>query len=73
MDRYKDYENMAKIRAENKKLKEARLCKICREYVANRLLLPCSHIAVCPLCLLAIVVCPICKQKINGIVSVYFA
>ncbi len=68
-------QELKKILEENKRLKESRECKICKDAQANRLLLPCGHLNVCRLCCPAIRRCPNpqCRELIKGIVSVYFA
>lgn len=60
-----------KIRKENRQLKEEIICKICRDTKVDRLFLPCGHLATCHFCSPALVKCPICRQNIKGIVSVY--
>ena len=65
-------EGLQAIRAENKRLKEAKQCRICRDNDANRMFLPCAHLAACSLCSPAVQNCPQCKAVIRGIVSVYF-
>ena len=65
-------ENLEKLRQINKTLKESKLCKVCRDKDANRLFLPCAHLACCSLCSPAVRNCPQCKGNIRGIVSVYF-
>ena len=63
---------LQKLRNENLKLKEAKLCRICRDKDANRMFLPCAHLAACSLCSPAVVNCPQCRGVIRGVVSVYF-
>ena len=65
-------EDLEKLRQINKNLKESKLCKVCRDKDANRLFLPCAHLACCSLCSPAVRNCPQCKGNIRGIVSVYF-
>ncbi len=65
-------QTLEEIRAENKRLKEAKQCKICRDYDSNRMFLPCAHLAACSLCSPAVVNCPQCKAVIRGVVTVYF-
>ena len=60
------------IRKENQRLKNARLCQVCKDKDANRLFLPCAHLSSCSLCSPALTKCPQCKSNIRGIVSVYF-
>ena len=66
-DKYLDH-----LRQINRTLKEAKVCKVCRDKDANRLFLPCAHLACCSLCSPAVRNCPQCKGSIRGIVSVYF-
>ncbi len=63
---------LEKLRNENLKLKQAKLCRICRDNDANRMFLPCAHLAACSLCSPAVVNCPQCTGVIRGVVSVYF-
>ncbi len=65
-------QTLEEIRAENKRLKEAKQCKICHDYDSNRMFLPCAHLAACSLCSPAMVNCPQCKAPIRGVVAVYF-
>ena len=60
------------IRKENQRLKNARLCQVCKDKDANWLFLPCAHLSSCSLCSPALTKCPQCKSNIRGIVSVYF-
>lgn len=64
--------DLSEIQMENRKLKDAKLCRICKDKEANRLFLPCAHLACCALCSPAVVKCPQCRSNIRGIVSVYF-
>ncbi len=65
-------DSLQAIRAENRRLKESKQCRICRDNDANRMFLPCAHLAACSLCSPAVLNCPQCKAPIRGIVSVYF-
>ena len=65
-------ENLEQLRQINKALKDSKLCKVCRDKDANRLFLPCAHLACCSLCSPAVQNCPQCKSNIRGVVSVYF-
>ena len=58
---------------ENRKLKEDRICIVCKNEQANRMFLPCSHLKVCEKCSPALEKCYFCKKRIRGVVSVYFA
>ncbi len=65
-------DSLQAIRDENRRLKESKQCRICRDNDANRMFLPCAHLAACSLCSPAVLNCPQCKAPIRGIVSVYF-
>ncbi len=66
-------ELMKEVRAENRRLKEAKQCRVCRDRDANRMFLPCAHLCSCNLCSPALRNCPQCKGSIKGIISVYFS
>ena len=61
----------AEILKENQKIKEEMRCKVCKDNLRNRALLPCGHLAVCHWCIPACVSCPICKSSIRGVICVY--
>jgi len=49
-----------------------RTCVICFEQLDHvHVFVPCGHTCVCDDCLKKINVCPICKQKINGVIRTY--
>ena len=56
---------------ENEKLKNAKICMICKDYRRCKLFLPCSHLTTCEYCCWACKRCPQCRSKIYGIVHVY--
>ena len=60
------------VRKENKRLKDAKMCRVCKDKDANRLFLPCAHLSSCSLCSPAVTKCPQCRAGIRGVVSVYF-
>ena len=64
--------DIEEVRKENQRLKNAKLCQVCRDKDANRLFLPCAHLSSCSLCSPALTKCPQCRSNIRGIVSVYF-
>ena len=64
--------DLEEIRKENQRLKNARLCQVCKDKQANRMFLPCTHISACSLCSPAVTKCPKCKDNIKGIVSIYY-
>ena len=65
-------ESLNEIRSENRRLKDAKQCRVCRDKDANRMFLPCAHLCSCNLCSPALRNCPQCKGSIKGIISVYF-
>ncbi len=67
-----EIEKLKSIRSENQRLKEAKTCRICRDRDANRMFLPCAHLAACSLCSPALTHCPQCRGKNKGVISVYF-
>lgn len=71
------------IRAENERMKNARLCKQCCVNGADMLLLPCSHITLCENCrygycnrqgesIPECTKCPHCSETIQGTVKVFY-
>ncbi len=61
-----------KIRQENERLREERICKVCRDKDSNRLFLPCAHLCSCSVCSKALSRCPLCRAQIRGVVSVFY-
>ncbi len=53
--------DLQKLKAENLKLKDAKVCRICSNEDISRMLLPCGHLVVCSLCCQALLNCPLCK------------
>ena len=45
-------------------------CKICTEYKANTLLVPCHHIVACSICAVKLETCPTCRGEIKEIVNI---
>ena len=43
-------------------------CKICYEFPANTVILPCGHMASCSQCISSLTKCPICRSSIDGTV-----
>lgn len=65
-------EEILKMKEENIKYKDEKVCTICKTYPRNRLYLPCGHLATCSICSPALRNCSICKKIIRGVVCVYF-
>lgn len=62
-----------KLEEENRKLKEAKLCKICMDQDVNIVFLPCGHLVTCSTCAANIPDCPVCRQIIKGTVRTFLA
>ena len=70
---FRECKTHKEILQQNRLLKKAMLCIICKDRKANRLFLPCAHINVCNICIDGVQYhCPKCKGLIQGIVEVYF-
>ncbi|XP_046551668.1 baculoviral IAP repeat-containing protein 7-like [Haliotis rubra] len=58
---------------ENKRLKEQRMCRVCRTKDAAILFLPCGHLVTCPGCADSVHDCVACGRSILGTVKTYLA
>ncbi|XP_047365304.1 baculoviral IAP repeat-containing protein 7-like isoform X2 [Vespa velutina] len=58
---------------ENRRLKEARLCKICMDREIAVVFLPCGHLATCVHCAPSLTYCPICRQEIRATVRTFLS
>ncbi|KAJ8315726.1 hypothetical protein KUTeg_007876 [Tegillarca granosa] len=56
---------------ENKRLKEQKLCRICKEEDANIAFLPCGHLLCCSDCAPAMRYCPSCQEYVRGTVKTW--
>lgn len=63
----------ASLEEENRRLKEARLCKICMDREIATVFLPCGHLATCVHCAPSLLYCPICRQKIRATVRTFLS
>ncbi|XP_039307614.1 baculoviral IAP repeat-containing protein 7-A isoform X2 [Solenopsis invicta] len=54
------------LREENRKLREARLCKVCMDHDLAVVFLPCGHLATCNHCAPALANCPLCRLGIRA-------
>ncbi|RLU20359.1 hypothetical protein DMN91_006967 [Ooceraea biroi] len=61
------------LREENRKLKEARLCKICMDRDLAVVFLPCGHLATCIFCAPSLTYCPMCRVKIKANVRIFLS
>ncbi|KAF4516795.1 hypothetical protein B566_EDAN004634 [Ephemera danica] len=58
---------------ENRKLQEARLCKVCLDEDVGVVFLPCGHLITCVKCAPNLAHCPMCREKIQATVRTYFS
>jgi len=58
---------------ENRKLKEARTCKVCMDHETNTVFLPCGHLVCCESCAKSLSDCPICRSLIRGTVKTFLS
>ncbi|XP_075226321.1 death-associated inhibitor of apoptosis 2-like [Lycorma delicatula] len=54
------------LEEENRRLKEARLCKICMDREIEIVFLPCGHLVTCVQCAHSLSDCPLCRKEILG-------
>ncbi|XP_075165896.1 death-associated inhibitor of apoptosis 2 [Haematobia irritans] len=61
------------LEEENRKLKDARLCKICLDEEVAVVYLPCGHLVTCVQCAPGVVQCPMCRTTIKGFVRTFLS
>ncbi|XP_012264181.2 baculoviral IAP repeat-containing protein 7 [Athalia rosae] len=61
------------LEEENRRLKEARLCKICMDREVAVVFLPCGHLSTCAHCAPSLKHCPMCRQEIRATVRTFLA
>lgn len=61
------------LEEENRKLKEARLCKICLDQELGVVMLPCAHLVACITCASSLPDCPLCRQTIKATVRTFLS
>ncbi|KZC11010.1 Apoptosis 2 inhibitor [Dufourea novaeangliae] len=61
------------LEEENRKLKEALLCKICMDREVAIVFLPCGHLATCVHCASSLTYCQMCRQKIQATVRIFLS
>ncbi|CAH1183237.1 unnamed protein product [Phaedon cochleariae] len=64
---------LCSLENENRKLKEARLCKICMDRELGIVFLPCGHLAACGNCVLNLEDCPLCRCAIQATVRAFLS
>ncbi|XP_017799080.1 PREDICTED: putative inhibitor of apoptosis [Habropoda laboriosa] len=63
----------ASLEEENRRLKEARLCKICMDREVAIVFLPCGHLATCIYCAPSLTYCPMCRQEILATIRTFLS
>ncbi|XP_020293739.1 E3 ubiquitin-protein ligase XIAP-like isoform X2 [Pseudomyrmex gracilis] len=66
-------DDIMSLREENRKLKEAHLCKVCMDHELALVFLPCGHLTTCDLCGPALTNCPLCRLEIRAYVRTYLS
>ncbi|XP_048239004.1 baculoviral IAP repeat-containing protein 2-like [Haliotis rufescens] len=61
----------APLLSENKRLREQRLCRVCRQRDVCTLFLPCGHLVTCESCAEKVDDCVLCNRTIMGTVKTY--
>lgn len=63
----------ASLEEENRKLKDARLCKVCLDEEVGVVFLPCGHLVTCVQCAPGVNQCPMCRTAIKGFVRTFLS
>lgn len=53
-------------------MKENRNCVICMDNERSIATLPCAHLCICGVCSGSIEKCPICRQRVKGVVKIRY-
>lgn len=61
------------LQDELRRLREARLCKICMDKEVGVVLLPCGHLVTCVLCAASLPRCPVCRENIKATVRTFLS
>lgn len=61
------------LEEENRRLREARLCKICVDQELGVVMLPCAHLVACITCASSLSDCPLCRQTIKATVRTFLS
>ncbi|XP_058067321.1 death-associated inhibitor of apoptosis 2 [Anopheles bellator] len=62
-----------RLQEENKRLKDARECKICMSEEVGVVFCPCGHLVSCVQCAPAVLSCPVCRATIKGRVRTFLS
>jgi len=66
-------EDDQQLMEENRRLHEAKTCKVCMESVVNTVFLPCGHLVSCDQCAPRLRNCPVCRTYIRGTVKTFLS
>uniref|UniRef100_A0A8D9ECF1 Death-associated inhibitor of apoptosis 2 n=1 Tax=Cacopsylla melanoneura TaxID=428564 RepID=A0A8D9ECF1_9HEMI len=69
---YEDNKNES-LEDEVRRLREARLCKICMDKEVGVVLLPCGHLVTCVVCASSLPRCPVCRENIKATVRTFLS
>ncbi|XP_068975107.1 E3 ubiquitin-protein ligase XIAP-like [Bombus flavifrons] len=72
-DKKANLKEIIALKEENRKLKEARLCKICMDREIAIVFLPCGHLATCAYCASSLTYCLMCRQEIKATVRTFLS
>ncbi|XP_003492056.1 putative inhibitor of apoptosis isoform X3 [Bombus impatiens] len=72
-DKKANFKESTALEEENRKLKEARLCKICMDREIAIVFLPCGHLATCVYCAPSLTYCLMCRQEIKATVRTFLS
>lgn len=61
------------LEEENRRLKEARLCKICMDEEVGVVFVPCGHLVTCVNCAANVQDCPMCRKPIKATVRTFLS
>lgn len=61
------------LEEENRRLREARQCKICMDAEVGIVFLPCGHLATCVTCAPNLEDCPVCRSAIKATVRTFLS
>ncbi|KAG8263827.1 Baculoviral IAP repeat-containing protein 2 [Homalodisca vitripennis] len=67
------YKTCITLEEENRRLREARLCKICMDSEVCIVFLPCSHLVTCVSCAQSLAACPVCRHNIKATVRTFLS
>ncbi|PSN55333.1 Death-associated inhibitor of apoptosis 2 [Blattella germanica] len=65
--------HLPSLEEEVRRLKEARLCKICMDEEVGVVFLPCGHLVTCVNCAPSLHDCPVCRQLIKATVRTFLS